>query len=573
MNGAEILVEMLKSYGVKHIFGVPGDTSMDLYDAFYHARDDIRHIMARDERSASFMADAYARISGKIGVCEGPSGGGATYLIPGVAEAQGSSVPLLALTTDLPLSVMGKGHLTAIDQELLFKAATKWNTTIKHAGLIPDTVHQAMRHAYGGKPGAVHLVLPADVLAAEAEPEERAFRPMLPPLNPVANPLLLEETLDWLQRAQSPVIVAGGGVMLSRGWNALTQLAEMLAIPVATTLNGKGSIDEMHPLSLGVIGGNGARDYANTVLEECDLVFYIGSKVNNVATADDTVPPKDAGVHTIQLDLDPYILSANRYADLEMVGDARASLEALVEMAKQRGVSSDEMYTFRRAWLGRIQELANNWWKTAREAMADNGTPGEPIKPQRLMGALMKTLPGNSILVCDPGTPTPFVGAYYRVPEGRHTVIPRAHGGLGFAIPAVVGAKIARPDVPVVGLCGDGSFGMAAGELETIHRLGEPVIVIQCNNGTFGWIKMLQHLHHGKRYYGVDFSTDTDAVMIARGFGLHAERIERAEDLEPALQDALKRAEPTFLDVATLPPMDEVAPVAAWQRALRPAES
>src|SRR5579864_7478635 len=239
MNAAQVLVELLKEYEVEYIFGVPGDTSMLFYDALYAARGEITHIMARDERSAAFMADAYARLAYKPGVTVAPSGGGATYVVPGVAEANGSSVPMIVFTSDIPITAEGKGTLTAIDQQRLLQAATKWSTVVKRPQMLPDIIRKAFRIATSGRGGAVHVVLPEDVLEEEApstaiyaEPACRRY----PSYRTQATRDSLEGILDALLAAQRPVMVAGGGVVLSGAWNEITKLAEALHMPVATTI-------------------------------------------------------------------------------------------------------------------------------------------------------------------------------------------------------------------------------------------------------------------------------------------------------------------------------------------------
>ena len=287
MNGAQIVVEMLKAYGVEYIFGVPGDTTMPLYDALHAARGEIRHVMARDERSASFMADAYARLAYKPGVCEGPSGGGATYIVPGLAEANGSSIPVVCFTTDIPLVDEGKGTLTAIDQQALLAAAVKWNTTVKRAAMLPDVIRRAFRAATTGRPGAVHVVLPEDVLVEEvAAPRiaAEAACARYPAYRTRAGEAETRRLYELLTAAERPAIVAGGGVVISQAWEELAELATLLKIPVGTSINGKGAIAEDHPWSIGVIGGNGGRPYANEVLAEADTLLYVGSRVNSLIT-------------------------------------------------------------------------------------------------------------------------------------------------------------------------------------------------------------------------------------------------------------------------------------------------
>src|SRR5947209_3401295 len=598
MNTAEVLIELLKEYQVEYIFGVPGDTTMVLYDALYAARGEIRHIMARDERSAAFMADAYARLAHKPGITEAPSGGGATYVIPGVAEANGSSVPMIVFTSDVPITDEGKGTLTTIDQQRLLEAATKWSAVVKRPQMLPDIIRRAFRAATSGRGGAVHVVLPEDVLMEEgvinraptaimaegainrvpistaimeegainraptaiyAEPACRYY----PSYRTQAPRALLEGMLDALWVAQRPVIVAGGGAVLSGAWDEITQLAETLHIPVATTINGKGSINEMHPWSIGVIGGNGGRPYANQLLTEADCIFYLGTKVNSLVTLNSAIPAPGQPVTVLQLDVDPNQLGNNVPATIAACGDIKESLGALLEIARSRTMPAPG-----RQWsVQTLEERAAAYWTEVAERAASNDMP---IAPQRVIDALWQHTPDDCVIVADPGTMTPFTAAQFRTRRpGRSIVIPRAHAGLGYALPATVGAAFARPHERIVGLVGDGSFGMSGTELATIASLHLPITTILFNNGTFGWIKMLQRLYYGQRYLSVDFAGKMDAVSIAEAFGIRGIRISHPDQLIPAITDALASNEPTFIDVPTKSELEEVPPVHAWQQALK----
>ncbi|HEV2473573.1 MAG TPA: thiamine pyrophosphate-binding protein, partial [Chthonomonadales bacterium] len=381
MNTAQVLVELLKEYEVKHIFGVPGDTTMPLYDALYDARSEFTHIMARDERSAAFMADAYARLAHKPGITEAPSGGGATYVIPGVAEANGSSVPMLVFTSDIPVIDEGKGTLTAIDQQRLLQAATKWSAVVKRPQMLSDIVRRAFRAATSGRGGAVHVVLPEDVLMEEAphtaiyaEPACRCY----PSYRTQAPRAALAGMLDALLAAKRPVIVAGGGAVLSGAWDEITRLAETLHIPVATTINGKGSINEMHAWSAGVIGGNGGRPYANQLLAEADCIFYLGTKVNSLITLKGTIPAPGQSVTVLQLDVDPNELGNNVPTAIAACGDLKESLAALLEIASRRNTSAPS-----RQWsVQALAERAAAYWAEVAERSACNDVP---IAPQRVI--------------------------------------------------------------------------------------------------------------------------------------------------------------------------------------------
>ena len=567
MNGAQLMVEMLLAHGVEHVFGVPGDTSLPLYDAFYAARGRLRHIMARDERSASFMADAYARAGRRPGVCEGPSGGGATYIVPGVAEANFSSVPLIVLTTDVPVAWEGKGELTAMDEVAALRASTKWSTQVKRVEQLPDAVRQAFRTATTGRPGAVHLALPEDILQAEMQsPDTRADTEVAtyPAYRTRPDPRAIERAVATLIKAERPVILAGGGTILSRAWDELTALAEALAAPVATTINGKGSIAESHPLSLGVVGGNGGRPYANEFVRAADTLLCIGTRLNRVDTANRTLIRPRATL--VQIDVDPTQIGNNYGVEVGVVGDAKLAIADLLAALNERQAGSGEPGAAARARAEEIASAAATFWGGVREKAAAKDFP---LKPQTVIAELAAALPEDSVLVVDPGTMTPFVAAQFALERpGRRILCPRAHGGLGYAIPGVVGAKLARPGATVVGICGDGSFGMSCGDLDTIHRSGLPVVLLQMNNGCFGWIKMLQKLYCGERYFGVDFSADTDYAKVADGFGLRGVRVASADDLAEAIHSALRDERPSFIDVPTQPETVETPPVEAWQRAL-----
>ncbi len=563
MQGARALVEVLAGSGVRHVFGLPGDTGMPFYDALRDVREQITHIMTRDERSASFMADVYARVSGKLGVCEGPSGGGATYIVPGVAEAQGSAIPLLCLTSDTPVSQQGRGVLTELDQESLFRPVTKWNSRVASAATMAEATRRAIRMATAGRPGATHLALPTDSLEDETPDTSVYGVPEFgsaPSMRVLPDQVLIERAAAELAAAERAVIVAGGGALTSNAWDELTAMAEALNIPVATSINGKGSIAETRDVSIGVIGGNGARPYANTCLKEADLVLYVGSRTDSTTTCHWTLPAQENAPKVIQIDVEPFEIGNNYPLVVGVVGDAKLTLAAMLEaIPRQAAVANRNFPRVERL----VAERQRYWADVARQAEIKS----QPIKPALVVRALRNVLDDEAIIVADPGTPTPFLSAQYELRRpGRTTVIPRAHGGLGYAIPGVVGAWYGAGGRRVVGMTGDGSFGMSVGELETITRLGLPIVIIQCSNGTYGWIKELQHLYHDDRYFGVDFNP-VDYAAIARGFGFRADQVTDPGQVERAVRDALADGGPYFLDVVTESPVTETPPVAAWTAA------
>ncbi|RIK43915.1 MAG: acetolactate synthase [Chloroflexi bacterium] len=480
--------------------------------------------------------------------------------MPGVAEAHGSSIPLLCLTSDTPVREEGRGVLTELNQPGLFEPITKWAARLHHPRTAPEMVRRALRLATSGRSGAVALSMPADVLAAEVDPADVYPAPEFmeaPAARIRPDAAAVEQAAALIRAARKPVIVAGGGVLISRAWDALTALAESALIPVGTSINGKGSIAETNRLSLGVVGGNGARPYANQVVAECDLLLLVGTRTDSTTTLNWTLPPKSETLKVVHIDIDPLQIGNNYRTSVGLVGDAEACLRDLADALHGSTPDAD-----RQLWLARIAAAKAEYFESQHEFMRSSA---QPIKPQRVIAALRRILDDDTVLVADPGTPTPYICAQYELRHaGRWTVIPRAHGGLGFALPAVVGAYHGRPTSRIVGVMGDGSFGMSVGELETISRLNLPIVLVQFNNSCFGWIKELQHLYHDNRYFSVDFNP-VDYAAIARGFGLNAWSVTDPEDLDHTIHAALADGGPCFIDVVSESQITETPPVHAWQ--------
>ncbi len=563
MRGAEVLVRMLLEYKVEVIFGVPGDTSLHLYEAIHDALPKIRHVMARDERSAGFMADAYARISGKPGICECPSGAGALYSIPGVAEANASSIPVILFTSDISLADEGRGAITALDHHRLFEPVTKWSSFLKQVEKIPETVRRAFRVATTGRPGAVHLAFPQEILTREfpggeemifSEPECVDY----PAYRTRGSRKHLEEAAGYLLKAARPVIIAGGGANHSQAGQEIIALSEWLAAPVVTTISGQGIMPDDHPLALGVVGDNGFHPYANQAVEEADLLLYVGCKRGSVSTIRWTLPSYQPGRKIIQIDLDPVQLSNNFANTLNIAGDARLVLADLVALLEREGSARGLS-----PWVDGLNRSRARFWEESRAAL-DSDTI--PIKPQRIVHELNRRLPSPAVVIADAGTPTPYITRFLKLQGGgSRFLIPRAFGGLGYAIPAVAGASLASPGTRMVGLFGDGSLGMATGDLETLARLNIPAVLIHFNNGSFGWIKALQALHCEGKFLSVDFTTG-DMAHVAEGFGLTAFHVEKPDELGRRLNEAFASQNPVFLDVVTESELSELPPVYSWRK-------
>jgi acetolactate synthase-1/2/3 large subunit len=330
ITGAEAAVRMLQHHGVKHVFGLCGDTSLPFYDALHRLDHGIDHILTRDERSAAYMADAYARVTGRVGVCEGPSGGGATYILPGVIEANESSVALLAITSDVPVTARGRYPLTELDQKALFAPLTKWNAVADHVAQIPHLFRTAFRAATTGRPGATHIGLPYDLQkqsldAADiwAQPEHASF----PAFRTAPDPASVAAAAELILAAKRPLFICGGGAILSGASAELVALAERLDAPVASTVSGHGVIADDHPLAVGVVGANGGTDETRAVVEGADTVIFLGCRAGSTTTEHGSVPAR--GVPIVHIDIDPMVVGANYRVAAGMVGDARFCLAAL----------------------------------------------------------------------------------------------------------------------------------------------------------------------------------------------------------------------------------------------------
>ena len=553
LTGAEAVVEMLKAHGVDIVFGLCGDTSLPLYDALARAGS-IRHVLTRDERHAAYMADGYARLSGKVGVCEGPSGGGATYLLPGLVEANESSIPVLGINTDISVSSRGRYTLTELDQRSLMRPLTKWNAVIDRAADIPKLFRKAFEEMTTGRPGAAHLALPFDVQNGPVERSELWGDPTLgsyPSRRTAPDPSLVELAAKLLRKAQRPLFICGGGVVLAGAEGELTTLAEKLSAPVATTISGKGSIDERCAHSVGVVGSNGGTPETRSVVDEADLVVFVGCRAGSVTT-ERWRHPAQGQARIIHIDVDPAVPGANYKVDVPLIGDARLCLAALNEALEgyRREGDLSSVDARKREKFARFDTLARS--------------DETPIRPERVVSELSRTLDRDAIVVADPGTPCPYFSAYYVVAgTGRRYFSNRAHGALGYAMAASMGAHLAKPSVKTVAVMGDGSFGMCVGELETALRLHLPITFVVISNAVYGWIKAGQKSGYDRRYFSVDFGV-TDHAKVADAFGVRSWRVSDPAALTPVLKAALSADGPTLVDIVCQPLHEAKAPVSEW---------
>ena len=543
---------MLRLHGVEIVFGLCGDTSLPLYDALRASP--LRHVLTRDERHAAYMADGYARVTGRVGVCEGPSGGGATYILPGLVEANESSIPVLAINTDVSVSARGRFTLTELDQRSLMKPLTKWNAVIDRAADLPRTFRQAFDAMTSGRPGAAHLALPFDVQNQPLDAAEVWADPSLgtyPSRRTGPDPELVSLAARLLRAAKSPLFICGGGVVIAGAEAELMQLAQKLGAPIATTISGKGSVDERSPHSVGVVGSNGGTPETRAVVDAADVVVFVGCRAGSVTT-ERWRHPAPGRARIVHIDVDPSVPGRSYKVDVPLVGDARLCLEALNESLEglKRPLELSFVESQKRAKLAAFEALARS-----DEA---------PIKPERVVAEVSRTLDDDAIVVADPGTPCPYFSAYHVVRgTGRRYFSNRAHGALGYSLAAALGAHLGRPSVKTVAVMGDGSFGMCAGELETAVRLKLPVTFLVLSNAAYGWIKAGQRSGYQKRYFSVDFSV-TDHAAVAAAFGLKSWRVSDPRELNKTLMLAFACGEPTLVDIVCQPLHEARAPVSEW---------
>ena len=559
INGAESLVRMLQLHGVRHVFGLCGDTSLPMYDAFARLNHGITHVLARDERSAAYMADGYARIARRPGVCEGPSGGGATYILPGVVEANESSIPVLAITTDIATTSRGRYTLTELDQSALFRPLTKWNGVANAAQDIPRLVRAAFSAMTTGRTGAAHLCLPFDTQKGAVDADELWADPAhatYPARRTGADPREVERAAALLTGSANKLLIVGGGVVISGAEAELAEFAKKAGAMVATTISGQGSLAETDPLCVGVVGSNGGTQETRAVVDMADLVVFIGCRAGSVTT-ERRRHPAPGRTRVIHIDVDPAVIGANYAADVGLAGDARLVLRQLIGALDAQ--TAFEMPS-------RLNETAVAAAKEKKRAafVALAMSNDRPILPELVVHALREALPPEAIVVADPGTPCPYLSAYFEIrTTGRRFFSNRAHGALGYSMSAAVGAHFADPHVPVVAVMGDGSFGFTVGEMETIVRHKVPLVMVVISNATYGWIKAGQKTGFDGRYFSVDFGR-TDHAAVAAAYGVKAWRVEDPSELTHALRQALDFGGPALIDVICQPLHEARAPVSEW---------
>ncbi|RVT95819.1 acetolactate synthase catalytic subunit [Rhodovarius crocodyli] len=546
-NVALRLAEAFARHGVTVTFGQSLPSAFHL--AAPHAG--IHQAVYRQENMGGAMADAYARISGKVGVVTAQNGPAATLLVAPLAEAMKASVPVIALVQEVTRDTTDKNAFQELDHIRMFDAVSKFTRRIDRADRLEDYVDMAFVAATSGRPGPAVLLLPADLLLekAAAASNRRANNGSFPLDRTLADPTRIEQAAKLLAEAKNPVILSGGGVHLSFAASELAALQQDAHLPVGTTFMGKGGVAETHPLSLGVVGntmGPGARShFARPIIESADVVLLVGNRTNQNGTDSWKLYPRDATF--IHIDPDPLEIGRN-YEALRLNGDAKLTLAALREAMLRLDLSSRA--AARPALEASIAQGVAEYQARVAGLLARDGSPA---RPERVMAELDRRLPDDAIVVADASYSSNWINLFLTARRpGQRFLTPRGLAGLGWGVPMAIGAQIAAPNSRVVCLCGDGGFGHSWAELETLRRMGIPVTVIVLNNGILGFQKHAEDMKYGDHTIACDFA-EVDHAAIARACGISGVRIERGEEIGAALDAAFASNAPNLIEVLTDP--------------------
>ena len=547
MTGAKALIQALEKEGVDVVFGLPGGANLPIYDALVDAN--FRHILVRHEQSAAHMADGYARIKRKAGVCFATSGPGATNIITGIATAYADSSPVVAVTGQVPLAMIGKDAFQETDIIGVANPCTKYSFQPRVATEIPEVVKKAVYIAESGRPGPVLVDIPKDVQQATADmkfPDLIKVRGYNP--NVEADLSETVRAVELLLNAERPIIMAGGGVILSGAFSELQALAELVQIPVVTTFKGKGAFPENHPLAMGPIGMHGHAE-ANKIILEADCILAVGARFSDRSVG--KFDEFGKGMSIIHMDIDPAEIGKNKSVDVALIGDVKSSLRTLVKMFSKKMIKRDSDSP----WLKRRKELIQYYAETLKDY------PRE-ITAKKSLKKLRELLPANAIVTTEVGQCQMWASLHFDVIAPGTFFSSTGLGTMGFGFPASIGAKAARPDVPVVDIAGDGSFNMTENSLAVSVLDKLPVIVFLMNNYMLGMVAQWQRTFYNRRYSGVHQHRCPDYVKIADAYGAQGIRAESMHELERAIKEALKSDVATVIDIP-IDPEEDVYPFVA----------
>lgn len=546
MSGAKALMVAMEKEGVRQVFGLPGGANLPMYDEF--ARCDIRHILVRHEQSAAHMADGFGRVSRKPGVCFATSGPGATNILTGIATAQADSAPMVAVTGQVQVSMIGRDAFQESDIIGMANPVVKYAFQPRAASEIPEAVKKGFFIAETGRPGPVLIDIPKDVQVNEDDmvfPNEFQIKGYHPWTDPdVAN---VERAIAILLNTERPVILAGGGTIISSAFAELQALAELLMIPVVTTFKGKGAFPENHPLSLGPIGMHGHAE-ANRIIDQADCVLAIGTRFSDRSVG--TFEDFERRRKIIHMDVDPAEIGKNQTTSVAVVGDVRASLRIMLKLLENKPRLVEET-----AWLKNAKETKSYWKENLKIH------PGE-MGAAKILRKLRELLPADSIVTTEVGQHQMWASLFFDVIHPGTFFSSTGLGTMGWGFPAAIGAKVARPDVHVVDIAGDGSFNMTENSLATAVLEDIPVIVFLINNYSLGMVAQWQRTFYERRMIGVDQGQCPDYVKLAESYGAQGIRAQSLDELGSAIKAALASDVATVIDIP-IDPEEDVLPFVA----------
>ena len=539
LNGAEILIDCLQKEGVEHVFGYPGGAVLHIYDAI-EAQDKITHVLVRHEQGAAHGADGYARTNGKPGVVLVTSGPGITNAVTGIATAHMDSIPMVVISGQVPSPLIGMDAFQEVDATGITRSCVKHNFLVRDISEIAITVKKAFHIATTGRPGPVVIDVPKDITIAKMEQEEypesieiRSYKPTTKPSN-----RQIRKAAELITKSKKPILYAGGGCVIGNASEELREFTRMLGFPITQTLMGLGAYPMTDKQSLGMLGMHGTYE-ANMAMHGSDCVVAIGSRFDDRITGNlEKFCPTAKFIH---IDIDPSQISKNVVADIPIVGQTKQVLQALTDELKDKQLDDISK------WWSQIED----WRKV--DSLAYAKSPGV-IKPQSVIEALYEVTEGNAIVTSDVGQHQMWAAQYYPFDEPRQWINSGGLGTMGFGLPAAMGAKLAKPEKDVACVTGEGSIQMMLQELSTMLQYATPVKIVNLNNGYLGMVRQWQEFFYEKRYAMSYMDALPDFVKLAESYGHIGIKVEKEEDLKPALIEAFNQKDRTvFLDIITDP--------------------